>query len=435
MRRLLALGALAALALPGAAWAHAALGKASPGFRQRLERAPRAVVLRFDQPVKALGNSIVVYTALGSVVSGTARNGRDAHVVVAPVRRVGRGAYTVRWHAISGDGHVVSGVFTFGVRVAAPPPTEAFGASGPTRTEHVVRWAYFVALALIVGGLGFRLLVLRGPVPPALERRFFVTTGLGVLGVLEVGILAFILRAEDALQLPFGRLLYGDLSPIAGGTRFGTAFIAMTLGYAFVGALLFLGWLTGRRAFLWASFVLGVAFASGLSLSGHSAVDTGSSWVSELADWVHLSAASLWVGGLIQLALVVWPAAPELRRRAFLDFARLAPVLIAVLLGAGVYLSVLRLPHLHDLWSAGYGRVLLVKLSLVALALAWGGAHHFLVRPRLERGSGGGGVRRSLLGEGAVAMSVLLTAAVLVDSKPPPQPSPQPTQAVRAQEP
>jgi copper transport protein len=418
--------AFAALAVPAAASAHASVWQTSPSYRQRLAAAPRSVSIRFDQPVKALRNSIVVYTAEGKVVSGAARNApRDDRVIEAPLRPLVRGAYTVRWHAISGDGHVVSGVYTFGVRVAAPPPTEAYGSSGPTRTEHVVRWLYFLALSLLVGGLGFRLLVLRGPLPAATERRFFVATGLGVAGMLEIGILAFLLRAEDALQLPFGRMLYGDLSPIAGGTRFGSAFIAMTLAYALVGALLFTGWLTGRRPFLWAAFLVGAGSASGLSLSGHSAVDAGASWLSQLADWLHLSAASLWVGGLIQLAFVVWPTAPELRRRAFLGFARLAPVLIAVLLSAGIYLSVLRLPALSDLWTKAYGHVLLVKLSLVAIALAWGGAHHVLVRPRLERGAGAAGVRRSLLGEGAVAMSVLLAAAVLVDSKPPPQPAPQ----------
>src|SRR5439155_761551 len=40
----------------------------------------------------------------------------------------------------------------------APAPTEAYGAGGPTRSEHLVRWAYFLALALLLGGLGFRLL-------------------------------------------------------------------------------------------------------------------------------------------------------------------------------------------------------------------------------------------------------------------------------------
>jgi len=37
---------------------------------------------------------------------------------------------------------------------------------------------------------------------------------------------------------------------------------------------------------------------------------------------------------------------------------------------------------------------------------------------------------RSLLGEASVGMAVLLAAAVLVDSKPPVQPAPRPTEAV-----
>src|SRR5205085_10557116 len=124
-----------------------------------------------------------------------------------------------------------------------------------------------------------------------------------------------------------------------------------------------------------------------------------------------------------QLLVVVWPAAPELRRVAFLRFSRLASVLVACLIGAGVYLSVLRLPQLSDLWTQGYGHVLLVKLGLVGVALSRGPVHHFVAPPALERGDGGILTRlpRSLAGESTVAMAVLLAAAVLVDSKPPPQ--------------
>jgi putative copper export protein len=266
----------------------------------------------------------------------------------------------------------------------------------------------------------------RGPLGAPTQRRFYHLLAAGSIGVLEVGILAFLLRAEDALQLPFVDFLYGDLSPLA-KTRFGTAFVAMTLGYALVSALVFLAWLTERESLLWPAFVLALGFASGLSLSGHSAADAGSSWLSQLADWLHLSAASLWVGGLIQLAFVVWPLEPELRRRAFLRFSRLATGLIVVLLTAGIYLSVLRLPRLSDLWAEGYGQVLLVKLGLVSLALLWGAAHHFFVRPALERGAPlFARLPRSLAGESAVGMAILLVAAVLVDSKPPPQPLSQP---------
>jgi copper transport protein len=325
-------------------------------------------------------------------------------------------------------------VFTFGVRAPAPLPTDAVGSSGPTRTEHVVRWAYFLSLALLLGGLAFRLLIAPAALPAAAERRFFLLTGIGAVATIEVGILAFVLRAEDALQLPFGRLLYGDLSSIV-GTRFGTAFVAMTLGFALVSAFVFLAWLTDRRVLLWPALLIGLGFASGLSLSGHSAVDAGSSWLSELADWLHLSAAALWVGGLVQLAFVVWPAAPEARRAAFLRFSRLATGLIGLVLVAGVYLSVVRLPELNDLWDAGYGRVLLVKLALVGLALTWGALHHFVARPAIEKGEGGpilSRLPRSLAGESAVGVAILLAAAVLVDSKPPPRPAATPPAAARS---
>lgn len=423
---------LVAAALPSAALAHANLTKTSPSYRERLPAGPKAVELRFDQPVQAEPNAIQVVDAFGKPVAGASRSVDRS--VRAPLKRLPRGAYTVRWHVLSRDGHVVSGVFTFGVRAKAPPPTEAFGASGPTRTEHVVRWAYFLGLALLLGGLAFRLLIAPSTLPPAAERRFFLLTGAGAVATLEVGIIAFVLRAEDALQLPFGRLLYGDLSSIV-GTRFGTAFVAMTLGFALVSAFVFLAWLTDRRVLLWPALLLGLGFASGLSLSGHSGADAGSSWISELADWTHLSAAALWIGGLVQLAFVIWPAAPDARRPAFLRFSRLASGLIAVVLAAGVYLSILRLPAVSDLWNAGYGRVLLVKLGLVALALTWGAVHHFVARPAVERGEGGpilSRLPRSLAGESAVGVAILLAAAVLVDSKPPPRPaSPVPAAAAR----
>lgn len=417
MRKLL-LVALLALAFPSSAFAHAALEQASPGFRERLPSSPAKVTLRFDQYVKVLPGSIRVYSASGTVGDVRLRGlGRE---VEASLPRLPKGPYTVRWHVMSGDSHVVSGVFTFGVRAAAPLPTDAFGASGPTRTEDAVRWLYFLSLALLVGGLGFRLLVVRRRMSPRAEGRFFLLTGAGVVAALNIGIAAFLLRAEDALQLPFGRLLYGDLTPIA-RTRFGTAFIAMTLGFALVAALLFLAWLSDRDVFLWPAFLLALGFASGLSLSGHSGADPGSSWKSALADWAHLSAACLWIGGLVMLAAVVWPLMPDARRAAFLAFSRLATVCVAVLVLAGVYLAILRLPHVSDLWTTGYGQVLLVKIGLVCLALAWGGLHKLVAVPAVAEGRDGigGRLQRSLIGESMVGMTVLLVAAILVNANPP----------------
>ncbi len=112
------------------------------------------------------------------------------------------------------------------------------------------------------------------------------------------------------MQLSFGRFLYGDLSPIA-QTRFGQAFIVMTLAFALVLALVFLSWLLDRVEPLVPAFVIALVFVGGLSVSGHDAVDAGSSWKTEIADWVHIAAASLWIGGLATMAGLAWFGAPQ----------------------------------------------------------------------------------------------------------------------------
>jgi copper transport protein len=420
--------AVVALAFPGGAWAHATLLNVSPGVGERLPSSPRVVRLGFDQSVKTLPNGIRVYDATGTLVSGVAHNAGPRTVEVT-LQRLPKGAYTVRWSAISNDSHVGHGVFTFGVRVKAPALAEAFGASGPTTSEHVVRWLYFLCLALVTGGLFFRLVVLRDDATPDAERRFYRLTGVGVISALEVGIVAFLLRAQDALQLPFTSFLYGDLSPFAHDTRFGEAFVAMELGFAVVAALLFLAWLTERRWLLWPAFLLSLGLGSGLSLASHQSDDRG--WLPSFADWVHLSAATLWIGGLLSLGLVVWRDR-GLRKTAFWRFSEIAGPLVALVVAAGVYMTYKRFPALHDLWSVGYGKLLLVKLSLVCLALLWGAFHHFVVRPRLGRPEVAGRVRWSLAGEATVAVAILLLAAILVDSKPPTKPAPAPTQALTA---
>jgi copper transport protein len=431
--RAFAAAALVALALPASALAHANLLQRVPNFSARLATSPPAVSLRFDQGVDVFKDSIEVRSSTGRLVTAGPANSVDGkRVATVRLRVLPKGAYTVRWHVTSFEGHVLSGVYTFGVRVVPPPPTEAYGSAGPTTFEYIVKWGYFLGLALVVGGLAFRLLVVGRRATPAFERRFYLVVTAGVVASIELGILGFLLRARDAFQLPLGRLVYGDLSPLAQGTRFGTAFIFMTLGFALIAAILFLAWLTDRPVLLWPALAFGLFLISGLSLSGHSAVETGSSWRTELADWVHLSAACIWVGGLAQLAFVVWPKAPALRREAFLRFSQLAAGVVGLMVVAGVYLAYERLPNISDLWQERYGQVLLVKSALVGVALSWGALHHLVVRPALQRGRGTGShaISRSLLGESAVAMAVLLAAAVLVDANPPPRPEKQPTRAV-----
>ncbi len=420
MRWALPLVVLAALVLPAPAAAHSVLERAVPATQSRVEQPPASVSLTFSEPLTITPAAVRVLRSDGTVVSGDATLSDDRLVVTAPVSGLWVGeSYTVRWRVTGVDAHSPSGVFTFGVGVAAPPPTDAVGASGTTMKDDVARWAVFGALAVLIGSLVVRLVVLRGAVPGPLERRFHVAGVVGAFLVIDVGIVAFVLRASNALQLPFVDLLYGDLQPFAEQTRFGIAFLAMTVGFGAVAALLLVAWVFDSFALRWAALVLSIALASGFSLSGHQASEPNSSWASQLADWVHLVSACVWVGGLATVALLVWPAAPTLRRRAFLGFARLAVVLVALIVVAGVYLAILRLPELADLWETRYGQLLLMKLALVALALSWGAVHHLVVRPRFGEGRDPD-VGPSLVGETIVAFSVLLAAAILTNVAPPP---------------
>ena len=182
MKRAAAFGvaALVAVALPATAFGHAVLRHASPAFQSRADVPPRDVVLRFDQDVGIIPHTLEVFAIDGRRVSGPPSFGADHRVVRAPLIGLVAGGYTIRWRVLASDGHVGSGLFTFGYRVGAPPPTQAYGASGPTWADDFARWGLFVSLALLLGSLGVRLLVLRDPVPERLSKRLQKQEGTGL---------------------------------------------------------------------------------------------------------------------------------------------------------------------------------------------------------------------------------------------------------------
>lgn len=421
MKRALLAALAAALVLPATAGAHATLMASTPAEQGRVHEPPTEIRLVFDQSVTAPHDAIVVLAADGRRVSGPVGQLARGTVIRAPVEGLAVGeAYTVRWRELSADGHIGTGVFTFGIGVEPPPPTEAVGSSGMTWRDDAARWALFASLALLVGVVGIRLLVLPKVVDPRVERRVHLLGTLGAVAAVNAGIIGFVVRSANALQVSGVDLLYADLSPFAESTRFGTAFLVTTLGFGACLTILAVAWVLDRPGLRWPAFLLAVALVWSYPLSGHQATEPNASVVGQVADWVHLVAALLWVGGVLTLAVVVWPLAPDLRRAAFLRFSRIAIGLVAVLVAAGTVVSIERLPAVSDLWETAYGHVLLVKLGLVLVALAWGGIHHTFVRPRLERGESPPGIGRSLLGESVVAMAVLLAAAVLVNGAPPP---------------
>jgi len=110
VRRAVVLCLLLALAAPAAAFGHASIRESKPASRQRLERAPKRVEIDFDQAVKVFPGGVKVYGAHGHDYALSVGVASGGHSIVAPLAHLPKGAYTVRWQALSGDGHVVSGV-------------------------------------------------------------------------------------------------------------------------------------------------------------------------------------------------------------------------------------------------------------------------------------------------------------------------------------
>ena len=140
--------------------------------------------------------------------------------------------------------------------------------------------------------------------------------------------------------------------------------------------------------------------AAGLALvwNSHAGIRGGTA---VLVDFVHVAAVSLWIGGLLRLALLDWarlPAAvlPALVRR-FSDLGALAVLALAV---TGALAARRNLYGLDAVTRSPYGQALAVKLALVAVVLAIAAVNLFALRPWLE-----GRFRRPATGAAAGAAS------------------------------
>ena len=116
MRKLLPLAALPLLLAPPAL-AHAFLRGASPAVGSRVRSAPAEVTIRFTEGVEPDFSTVAVTGAAGTRVdSGRVHLGPGGSTsLVAPLKPLKPGVYTVEWHATSTDTHKTSGRFTFTV--------------------------------------------------------------------------------------------------------------------------------------------------------------------------------------------------------------------------------------------------------------------------------------------------------------------------------
>ena len=142
---------------------------------------------------------------------------------------------------------------------------------------------------------------------------------------------------------------------------------------------------TGRTALWWATAVAGAFLLMTLTGLSHAVAEGG--FLPLAADWLHVVAATLWVGGLlgflatffsVSLGTVPPDRRAKLREQAVRRFSRVAIGAVMVLAATGLYAILLHVPNPGAVISTPYGRALAVKLGFLVLVLGIGGANFFL---------------------------------------------------------
>ncbi|TML94653.1 MAG: hypothetical protein E6G03_11625 [Actinobacteria bacterium] len=439
--------AAGALALPAVAWAHAALLRTVPLPSAVLNSPPPVVLLTYSEAVEPRFAIVSVTNAAGKqeTAGPPRRSASDADTLVIPLRRLDQGWYLVYWRVISVDGHPVRSAFTFAVG-PNPGPLPQFPVPSTSETAATPSLVTARAIAFISVMAAIGLFILRMAIARPVVRRVSgtrlraVSIAFGVaaaIALLATPVYVVMATAQFALRSSFD---LGNVLPLVRDSAFGRGYLDLELTFALFVVAGTIALRVDRpereRRSIAELLSLGSAFlAAGATLlipglAGHAA-QTSPRGASLLADWLHLAAGSLWVGGLIGL-LVLWRSFPVARRVAGLivcvpRFSNAAFVSVLVLIGSGVGAAVIHMPTLASMWQTSYGQTLLVKIGLLAAAMLLAAVNLLRTKPRLaasakrpELGSGAAALLRRLVAGEALLVASAVVAAAVLSSLPPP---------------
>lgn len=134
--------------------------------------------------------------------------------------------------------------------------------------------------------------------------------------------------------------------------------------------------------------LLGVALvAASFMFDGHTASE-GPRLLHAVANLTHVATAAIWAGGVAMLALTIHRRRNSDRPTQALQLAMRFSVIATIALVAagiaGTALSVIVVDSVSDFWATPWGRLLALKVALVAVAAAGGAYNHRVIVPALD---------------------------------------------------
>lgn len=376
---------LISIAAPSA-FAHATLVSSNPENQETVEHSPKQITLVFSGSVVSGKGSIRVFTPDGKEIQRGLPKPSSGRTIHQPIQATGNGTHFVSYLVSSEDGHIINGSFQFSI---GKPTTKEDLAGKNASTEastvskglqlgfSIARFVEVIMLLTIAGGGIFACMIAPGWQPrilmPAMTSLLlayvagYVFTSAILHGGMTQGLQLSALEATS--HTPFGR---------------STLLRASFSLFAIMPSILLLGSPRLARTARTTLTTVFVALAASLAISGH-AVTTAPIALRLPLDMLHVIAASIWLGGLVQLGFLApfastWIA--EITR-----FSRLAFVSVLVILITGASAAVMELDTglTRDLIESTYGRLILAKLALylATMPLAWNNMSAFV--PAISR--------------------------------------------------
>lgn len=152
------------------------------------------------------------------------------------------------------------------------------------------------------------------------------------------------------------------------------------------------------------------------AFDGHT-VTKGDRLVTGALNAVHVAGGAVWLGGIVMLAAILnrrKKAGVDLRALPLaLRFSTVASAALVAVGLAGAALSVTILDSIDEIWLTPWGRLLIAKVFVVAVAGGAGAYNHFELIPRLERTTSADAISEEFRFVVTVEAALLLLSVVL----------------------
>lgn len=436
--------------LPAVTFAHANLVRAEPVPNSILTTAPERVSVWFTESLEPQFGALQVLDGSGQRVDEGESfvDDHDSTMLSVRLRPLADGTYTVLWTNVSTvDGHRVRGSFVF----AVGEPIQAVSGRTPVEEplvqfplEPILRWLSLLGIMIVVGGLFLQRYIVQ-PLSDRIGRgrsghavtelwrqrsQWLVWSAACLFGAASMGqlvaqtVVTFDLSVADVLGRPMFLLL--------GNTVWGTLWLwrigllLLLMGTLWVETRAHAAARPSGRILREAPLAIAGALLLTMSLVSHAAATETIRQAAIFNHFLHLLAATVWIGGLIHLLagilLIRRHLAGQERKTALAAltarFSILGVVSVVVLGITGLY-SAWAQVTVPAAIATPYGRVLLVKVALVAGILALAACNQFGVRPRLPRDDRADGyLTRVTGGEIALGVLILLLTGLLATLEP-----------------